>query len=124
MARCIAFRPAGWQSSVDCRPLISKHVSSSGEEEIDIMSLLSEEEQKKKRKRRFWVHNVCKTRMIHGQFHSLYPDLLEGEAKFFEYFRMIYGEFMTLLNMLGQVAGSCKCSNEASVSIKCGEFLD
>ena len=24
----------------------------------------------------------------------------------------------------GQVAGTCKCGNESSVSIKCGEFLD
>jgi hypothetical protein len=63
-------------------------MSSSEDEEIVIMSLLSEEEQKKKR-------------MIHCEFHSLYPDLLEDEAKFFEYFRMTYGEFMTLLNMLG-----------------------
>jgi hypothetical protein len=73
----------------------------SSEEEI-VMSLLSEEEQKKKRRRRrFWVHTICTTRMIHGEFHSLYPDLLEDEAKFFEYFRLTYGEFMTLLNMFG-----------------------
>jgi hypothetical protein len=75
--------------------------SSEEEEEIVIISLLSEEEQKQKRKRRrFWVHNIRKTRMIHGEFHSLYPDLLEDEAKFFEYFQMTYGEFMTLLNVL------------------------
>jgi hypothetical protein len=74
---------------------------SSSEEEI-VMSLLSEEEQKKNRKRRrFWVRNICKRRMIHGEFHSLYPDLLEDEATFFEYFRMTYGKFMTLLDMLG-----------------------
>ena len=24
----------------------------------------------------------------------------------------------------GQVAGNCKCGNEPSYSIKCGEFLD
>jgi hypothetical protein len=53
------------------------------------MSLLSEEEQKNKRKiQRFWVHNICKKRMIHGEFHFIYPDLLEDEAKLFEYFRM------------------------------------
>jgi hypothetical protein len=57
---------------------------SSSEEEIVIMSLLSEEKQKKKRKRRrFWVQNICKKRMIYGEFHSLYPDLLEDEAVFF-----------------------------------------
>jgi hypothetical protein len=39
--------------------------------------------------------------MIHGEFHSLYPDLLEDKAKFFEYFLMTYGKFMTLLDMLG-----------------------
>jgi hypothetical protein len=75
---------------------------SSSEEEIVITSLLGEEEQKKKRKRqRFWVHNVRKKRKVHGEFDSLYPDLLEDEAKFFEYFRMTYGKFMTLLNKLG-----------------------
>jgi hypothetical protein len=59
-------------------------MSGSEEEEIVIMSLLSEEEQKKKRKgRRFWVHNICKKRMIHGEFRSLYPDLLEDEARIF-----------------------------------------
>jgi hypothetical protein len=71
------------------------------EEEEIVMSLLSEEEQKKRKRQRFWVQNVCKARMIHREFHFLYPDLLEYEAKFFEYFRMTYGEFMTLLNMLG-----------------------
>jgi hypothetical protein len=25
---------------------------------------------------------------------------------------------------IGKVAGSCECSNELSVSIKCGEFVD
>jgi hypothetical protein len=74
---------------------------SSSEEEVAIMSLLSVEEQKEERKRRrFWVHNVCKTGMIRGEFHSLYADLVEDEAKFFEYFRMTYGQCMTLLNML------------------------
>jgi hypothetical protein len=75
-------------------------VSSSEEEEIVIMSLLSEEEQNQKKTRIFWVHNMCKTGMIRGEFHSLYPDLLEDEAKP-EYFRMTYGEFMALLNKLG-----------------------
>jgi hypothetical protein len=30
-----------------------------------------------------------------------YPDLLEDEEKFFEYFLMTYGKFMTLLDMVG-----------------------
>jgi hypothetical protein len=29
------------------------------------------------------VHNICKTRTIHDEFHSLYADLLEAETKFF-----------------------------------------
>jgi hypothetical protein len=71
-------------------------MNSSEEEEILIMSLLSEEEQKKGRKRRrFWVHNICKPRMIHGEFHALDPDLLEDETICFEYFRMTYGQCMT-----------------------------
>jgi hypothetical protein len=76
-------------------------VSSSAEEEIVAASLLSGEEQKKERKTRsFRMHTVCKTRKVRGEFHSLCPDLLEDEAKFFEYFRMTYGGFMTLLNKL------------------------
>jgi hypothetical protein len=39
--------------------------------------------------------------MIHGEFQSLSPDLLEDEAKFFVYFLMTYGKFMILLDMLG-----------------------
>jgi hypothetical protein len=89
------------------------------EEEIVIMSLLSEEEQKKKRnRRRLWVHNLCKTKMIHGEFHSLYPDLLEDEAKFFGYFRMTYGEFMTLLNMLGPILSGENTSFREAVGPK------
>jgi hypothetical protein len=78
-------------------------MNSPGEvEETVIMSLLSDEEQKKKRKRqRLWVHNICKKRMIHGEYHSLYPDLLEYGVKFFEHFRVTYRKFMTLLDMLG-----------------------
>jgi hypothetical protein len=39
--------------------------------------------------------------MIRGGFHSLYPDLIEDEEKFFEHFRMTYAKFVTLLYMLG-----------------------
>jgi hypothetical protein len=83
------------------------------------MSFLSGEEQTKKRKRRrFWVHNICKKRIIRGEFHSLYPDLLEDEAKFFEHFRMIYGEYVTLLNMLGPNLSRENTSFRAAVGPK------
>jgi hypothetical protein len=71
------------------------------EEEIAIISSLSEEDQKKKKRQRFWKHNKCKKVMIHCECYSLYPDLLEDEAKFFELFRLTYRKFMTLLDMLG-----------------------
>jgi hypothetical protein len=71
-ARCVVFRPTDWQSSFGRRPLIRIHVSSSAEEEIVAVSLLRKEEQKKKRQTRsFWVHNVRKTRMVRGEFHSV-----------------------------------------------------
>jgi hypothetical protein len=71
--------------------------SAEEEEEIVIVPLLSEEEQKKNRKTR----RFCNKRMIHGEFRSLYPDLLEDEAKCFDYFLMTYGRIMTVLDMLG-----------------------
>jgi hypothetical protein len=72
-------------------------MSSSEGEEIVIMSLLREEEQKKKRKRRrFWVHNMCKKKMIHGEFHSLYPDLLKMRQNFLSIFGLLMDSLLNI----------------------------
>jgi len=36
---------------------------------------------------------------MNGEFYFLYPDLL-ADSKNFEYFRMTYGKFVTVLDML------------------------
>jgi len=39
--------------------------------------------------------------MINGEFHSLYSSSLEDKEKSFEYFRKIYGKFLTHQDILG-----------------------
>jgi hypothetical protein len=39
--------------------------------------------------------------MVHGELHSLFSYLLEDEAKCFEHSSMVYGKFMSLLDVLG-----------------------
>jgi hypothetical protein len=58
----------------------------------------------KRRKERdgiFWVQNICKKRIIHGEFHSLYPDLLEDDAKMFGVFSdelwRVYGTLLKVI---------------------------
>jgi hypothetical protein len=46
-------------------------------------------------------HDICKKIMINGEFHSLYSYPLEDKANIFEYFRKIYGKFVTHLDILG-----------------------
>ena len=93
---CVGFPPASRLSSVHCRPLISELHEEEEEKFLCVCWV-----RKKKRKRRgFWVRNICKKRMIHGEFHSPYPDLPEDDATFFVYFRMACGKFMTLLDMM------------------------
>ena len=35
-----------------------------------------------------------------------------------------FGDWMELVQVRDEVAGTCECGNESSGSIKCGEFLD
>ena len=49
--------------------------------------LIDEEEKRKKRRlKRFWVYNIHNKRNDRGEFHALFPDLLEDDVKFFQYF--------------------------------------
>ncbi|KAJ8946584.1 hypothetical protein NQ314_008839 [Rhamnusium bicolor] len=43
---------------------------------------------------------MCKKRMEYGEFHTLFPDLVEDEVKFFQYFHMSHEKFQTLLDIL------------------------
>jgi hypothetical protein len=73
------------------------------EEEVVVTScLLAEEEevQKRTRKRTIWVHKMNKKRVDYGLFHTLFPDLVDDDFKFFRYFRMTYAKFSELLNIL------------------------
>ena len=54
---------------------------------VDARLLIDEEEKRKKRRRkRFWVHNIRNKRKGHGEFHTLFPDLMEDDVKFFQGF--------------------------------------
>ncbi|KAK5649592.1 hypothetical protein RI129_000621 [Pyrocoelia pectoralis] len=74
-------------------------MSDSEEELITVGCLLVEEEETIK-KRKVWVHNICKRRPGFSEFNALFPDLLEDEVKFFQYFRMSHGKFIGLLETL------------------------
>nr|CAD7598932.1 unnamed protein product [Timema genevievae] len=43
--------------------------------------LLVEEERRKCRKRRFWVHNINRKRLMFVEYYTLFPDLVEDDAK-------------------------------------------
>ena len=45
-----------------------------------------EEKGKKRRLKRFWVLEIHNKRNYHGEFHTLFPDLMEDDVKFFQYF--------------------------------------
>ncbi|PNF36796.1 hypothetical protein B7P43_G09631 [Cryptotermes secundus] len=71
------------------------------EEEVVVTScLLAEEEQKRTRKRKIWVHKINKKRVDYGEYHTLFPDLVDDDVKFFKYFRTTYAKFSELLNIL------------------------
>jgi len=74
----------------------------SSDEELLVIASIADEEEKREKKR-LWVHNINLKRDEHGEFHTLFPDLLQDEAKFFKYFRMSSQKFFELLNMLPQL---------------------
>ena len=44
---------------------------------------LEEEEERKTKKKKMWVHPILQKREIEGEFHSLYPGLIDDETNFF-----------------------------------------
>nr|CAD7460117.1 unnamed protein product [Timema tahoe] len=53
----------------------------SEEEFVAISCLLIEEERIKCRKRRFWVHNINRKILMFDEYYTLFPDLVEDDAK-------------------------------------------
>ncbi|KAL4132454.1 hypothetical protein QTP88_009598 [Uroleucon formosanum] len=74
----------------------------SSDEELLVIACIANKEEKREKKR-LWVHNINLKREEHGEFHTLFPDLLQDEANFFKYFRMSSEKFFELLNMLPQL---------------------
>lgn len=74
------------------------------EQFVVVACMLAEEEdlEKKanKRKHSIWVHNIFKKRSEHGEYHTLFPDLLNDDTKFFQYFRMSQDKFNYLVDIL------------------------
>jgi hypothetical protein len=62
------------------------------EEEVVVTSCLlaEEEEQKRTRQRKIWVHKINKKRVDYGEYHTLFPDLVDDDVKFFKYFHTTY----------------------------------
>ena len=54
----------------------------------------------KKRKRRFWVHPIVANRLLRGQFHILFEELKDDDAKFLNYFRMPQAAFDELVTTI------------------------
>jgi hypothetical protein len=76
-------------------------------EAVVVTCILIEEEDKKRkeagkkrRRKRHWVHNINRKRSVFGEFSTLFPDLLEDDAKFFQYLRMSHEKFDYLLHLL------------------------
>lgn len=73
------------------------------DEEVVVACLLAEEEELEKsvkRKHSIWIHNIFKKRSEHGEYHTLFPDLLNDDTKFFQYFRMSQDKFNYLVDIL------------------------
>lgn len=69
-----------------------------------VACLLAEEEENakkpKKRKHNMWIHDIFMKRSERGEYHTLFPDLLNDDIKFFENFRMSEAKFNFLVEIL------------------------
>ena len=64
---------------------------------VVIAIALDEEKETKKIKRKLWVHPILDSRKAEGEFHTLYPRLIDDETKFFNYFRINIATFASIL---------------------------
>ena len=68
------------------------------QELLMIAVLLDEDEERSStKKRRIWVHPTLQRRLTEGEFHTLFPQLLEDDTRFHQYFRMSKEQFQILL---------------------------
>ena len=61
---------------------------------------MMKEKKERKIKRRFWVHPILESRISEGEYHTLYPPLIDDETKFYNYFRMSIGTFEEILSKI------------------------
>jgi hypothetical protein len=61
---------------------------------------IRKEAEKKRRRKCYWVHNINRKRSVFGEFSTLFPDLLENDAKIFQHLRMSHEKFDYLLHLL------------------------
>jgi len=71
----------------------------SSDEELLVIASIADEEEKRGEKR-LWVHNMNAKRDEHGEFHTLFPDLLQDESTIVKYFRTSSRKLFELLNTL------------------------
>jgi len=67
------------------------------------------------------AHNICKKRMDFGECHSVFLHLVEEDAKFFQYFRMIHEKFTILLVLLKPDVSRENTSSNVSEKLPPGE---
>ncbi|KAJ8870154.1 hypothetical protein PR048_029166 [Dryococelus australis] len=81
------------------------------EEEVFVSSLLSDEEDRiRKRKRNVLAHNINSKRTKYGEYHTLCPDLVEDDMRFFQYFLTTEAKFKALLDILREELGKQQSS--------------
>ncbi|XP_072400389.1 uncharacterized protein [Diabrotica undecimpunctata] len=61
------------------------------------------EEEEKVEPRREWVHKIFLSSREEGNFAKLYPQLVDDETKFVQYFRMSHCDFLNLLSLIKDV---------------------
>ncbi|RVE43983.1 hypothetical protein evm_011367 [Chilo suppressalis] len=68
--------------------------------DLVFIATLAEEEEKPNQSRRFWVNNLWKERYMSGEFNNLFNDLRYDVRKFYDYYRMSYENFESLVHLL------------------------
>ncbi|XP_039747584.1 protein ALP1-like isoform X1 [Pararge aegeria] len=68
--------------------------------DLVLIAALAEEEEKSNQSRRFWVNNLWKQRYTSGEFNNLFNDLRYDVRKFYDYYRMSYENFESLVHLL------------------------
>lgn len=68
--------------------------------DLVLIATLAEEEEKSNQSRRFWVNNLWKQRYMSGEFNNLFNDLRYDVRKFYDYYRMSYENFESLVHLL------------------------